>query len=159
MALIYCRECGKEISDKAEKCPHCGFPLQAKPPVKIKKEKGFWSAGRLTIGIISMVLFFLISLQSCAVGLGNAITENGSTSGTSGALLALMMLIAGIVGVCTRNSKSKGGAITSTIFYLFGAVSSMGPQDTYGDLPIWGIVSFCFGIVFLISAIKTQKER
>ena len=25
MALIKCNECGKEISDKAKVCPHCGF--------------------------------------------------------------------------------------------------------------------------------------
>ena len=24
MALIKCSECGKQISDKAKKCPHCG---------------------------------------------------------------------------------------------------------------------------------------
>lgn len=28
MALIKCPECGKEISDKAESCIHCGFPIQ-----------------------------------------------------------------------------------------------------------------------------------
>ena len=27
MALIKCEECGKEISDKAIACPHCGNPL------------------------------------------------------------------------------------------------------------------------------------
>ena len=27
MALIKCPECGKEISDKANVCIHCGFPL------------------------------------------------------------------------------------------------------------------------------------
>ncbi len=27
MALIKCPECGKEISDKAENCPNCGFPV------------------------------------------------------------------------------------------------------------------------------------
>lgn len=26
MSLIECQECGKEISDKAESCPHCGAP-------------------------------------------------------------------------------------------------------------------------------------
>lgn len=26
MALIYCGECGKKISDAAEKCPSCGAP-------------------------------------------------------------------------------------------------------------------------------------
>ena len=28
MALIRCTECGKEISDKATACPHCGCPVQ-----------------------------------------------------------------------------------------------------------------------------------
>ncbi len=30
MALIQCTECGKEISSKADKCPHCGCPIAAK---------------------------------------------------------------------------------------------------------------------------------
>lgn len=30
MALIQCPECGKEISDKAVACPHCGAWLNAK---------------------------------------------------------------------------------------------------------------------------------
>ena len=28
MALINCPECKKEISDKAQTCPHCGFPVK-----------------------------------------------------------------------------------------------------------------------------------
>lgn len=28
MALIKCNECGKEISDKADKCPNCGCPIK-----------------------------------------------------------------------------------------------------------------------------------
>ena len=28
MALIKCPECGNSISDKAEKCPHCGLPAE-----------------------------------------------------------------------------------------------------------------------------------
>lgn len=27
MALIKCPECGAEVSDKAEKCPHCSYPI------------------------------------------------------------------------------------------------------------------------------------
>lgn len=27
MALIICPECGKEVSDRAEACPHCGYPI------------------------------------------------------------------------------------------------------------------------------------
>ena len=33
MALIQCPECGNRISDKAEKCPHCGLPATYFPQV------------------------------------------------------------------------------------------------------------------------------
>ena len=29
MALIRCRECGREVSDTATECPHCGAKLQS----------------------------------------------------------------------------------------------------------------------------------
>lgn len=32
MALIACRECGKEVSDQAPACPHCGAPALAAAP-------------------------------------------------------------------------------------------------------------------------------
>lgn len=35
MALIKCQECGREVSDKAEMCIHCGYPLDAKIKKKI----------------------------------------------------------------------------------------------------------------------------
>jgi len=30
MALIECRECKREVSDQAEACPHCAYPLKAR---------------------------------------------------------------------------------------------------------------------------------
>lgn len=37
MALIKCKECGKEISDKAKVCPHCGNPITTNK----KKKKSY----------------------------------------------------------------------------------------------------------------------
>ena len=31
MALINCPECGKEVSDRASTCIHCGYPMAAMP--------------------------------------------------------------------------------------------------------------------------------
>lgn len=49
MALIKCKECGKEISDKAKRCIHCGCPIEyneestnkntTKEEIKVVKEK------------------------------------------------------------------------------------------------------------------------
>ena len=34
MALIKCPECGKEVSDRAQACIHCGYPLQVESTEK-----------------------------------------------------------------------------------------------------------------------------
>ena len=39
MALIKCYECGKEISDKAPSCPHCGAPKLVAANKKVKTKK------------------------------------------------------------------------------------------------------------------------
>lgn len=52
MALIKCKECGKEISDKAPACPHCGAPNKPKPDNKS-------SSGCLTVIIILGVIGIL----------------------------------------------------------------------------------------------------
>ena len=36
MALVPCRECGKEVSDQAEKCPYCGIKTPSAKHRKIK---------------------------------------------------------------------------------------------------------------------------
>lgn len=37
MVLIKCSECKKELSDRADKCPHCGNPITIQPEKKEKK--------------------------------------------------------------------------------------------------------------------------
>ena len=34
MAMIQCPECGKEVSDKAKACVHCGYPLEDQTTMK-----------------------------------------------------------------------------------------------------------------------------
>lgn len=111
---------------------------------------------RLIIGIISIVLFCVITMQSCAAGLGNAIEGNGEVSGSAGLILALCMLVAGIVGVCCR--KMKAGTIVAGCFYAFGGLIGIVNVGSYGDLQIWSVLSFIFAAVFIIGAIR-QKEK
>lgn len=112
---------------------------------------------KLVLGIISIVLFFFVSFQSCAAGLGNALTNSGEASGTAGILLAFCMLIAGIVGICTR--KSKGGGITAGIFYLIGGLLGITNYGHFSDLAIWSVLCFIFGIVFILGSLKMKKSE
>lgn len=76
-----------------------------------------------------------------------------------GVFLAFLMLIGGIVGICTRNSAGKAGTIITTVLYWIGGLVEVSQKGTYGDLPIWGVISFIFGAVFLIAAIKTKAHK
>lgn len=111
---------------------------------------------RLVIGIVSIVLFVLISFQSCAAGLSNTLEENGESSGTAGFLLAVCMLIAGIVGIATR--KNKVGSIVAGCFFAFGGVIGIANVGSYADLQIWSVLSFIFAAVFIITGIMQKKE-
>lgn len=172
---MYCPKCGNEINDNVRFCPKCGSPLQSNTAqgtpnqtqnhvnpggekIIYVKHKGFWSTARLVIGIVSILLFLFISLQSCAVGLGNTLMENEAVSGTQGMITAFAYLIAGIVAVATRNSPSKGGPMATAIIYWVGALFTIGSGDTYEDLPIWGTLAVIFGLVFIYVAIKTAGE-
>lgn len=121
-------------------------------------ENGTWVKGKLAIGIISIFLFIIITFQSCAAGVSNALSENGSVSGTNGFMLAVLMVVAGIVGIITRKSSGKGGAIATIILYWLAALLAVGTGSTFGDLPIWGLISFIFGLVFVGSlVVKVPK--
>ena len=63
MALKKCKECGNEVSTKAEKCPHCG--------AKVKSGIG-------CIGLIGVV--FLIGMFGSFLGESNKTNTNSSSS-------------------------------------------------------------------------------
>jgi hypothetical protein len=62
VALIKCRECGKEVSDKAAACPGCGAPIgsgssapQTVANFTVKRSGGKWEAAG-TVLVIAGVL-------------------------------------------------------------------------------------------------------
>jgi len=52
MALIKCNECGKEISDTAEKCPHCGIVIVGTVTGTVQPEKKKSFVPIIIIGLI-----------------------------------------------------------------------------------------------------------
>ena len=69
MSLLYCPECGHEISANAIACPNCGHPLHAPTPVVEKRviiaqpppqrESGFPPWAFVPIGIVAIAILFL----------------------------------------------------------------------------------------------------
>lgn len=58
MALIKCSECGREISDKADMCPNCGYPIK-----NIKnKNNSIIKKKNYVIGFIFLAIIFIVGI-------------------------------------------------------------------------------------------------
>ena len=107
---------------------------------------------KLVSGIISIVLCPLVLFQSCAAGVGNAMAENGEVSGSAGLFVAICLIVAGIVGLATRNSEGKGA-------YIIGALLGFANAGSYSDLNIWAAVCVIFAILYIVAAVKAKKPE
>ncbi|KOF57800.1 membrane protein [Clostridium sp. DMHC 10] len=107
------------------------------------------------IGIISIVLFALISFQSCAAGVGNALSNNKEVSGTAGFLLAILMLVAGIIAIISKNSK--GMTITSIVFYALAFIIGIANVGHFSDLKIWSILNLIFAALLVFHIFKNKE--
>ncbi|NQT20521.1 MAG: hypothetical protein HQ592_12500 [Planctomycetes bacterium] len=134
MALVNCQECGKEISEKALMCPHCGFAgggrlfgyeyrsqteLFGLPLVHVafgynfmtgrpRVAKGIIAIGNIALGVVAVggVAFGGITFGGVAIGLA-------ALGGVAiGVLLALGGLAIGIVAIggCAIGYYALGGA-------------------------------------------------
>ena len=61
MALKDCKECGKEVSDKAVKCPHCGAPILAEDQVAQAVKVALMILIPFIVGSIGLLLVSLVS--------------------------------------------------------------------------------------------------
>jgi len=84
MALIECRECNKQVSDKATTCPHCGAPVehptteavekqpeQADKPKRAEKEQ--WKYRKPLLTIVSLVILAVVIVIFMRVRSGSSL--------------------------------------------------------------------------------------
>lgn len=171
MASVKCPKCGNLISGvqagQMVKCSKCGYSMKLSissdvqvsnvgaTPHGNKSGSVPLATWKLVSGILSMVLFILVSFQSCAAGLGNAIADNGEVSGSAGIIVAIMLLTGGIVSVATRKS-GKGGDVALIVLYGIGAFIGFILAGNYSDLRIWAF--WCLVCVVLAIVSMTKKK-
>lgn len=112
MALIKCPECGKEISDAADKCVHCGYPLKKTespfsiPPLtpepqyvgnsKIRNKKWFKNIIFGLFALFFAILFFSVYGASYGNSSGSFLRTVGSI-GSISLIIAIIYFVIGIV--------------------------------------------------------------
>lgn len=95
MALIKCKECEHQVSDKAKSCPNCGCPIEAnyneigmpQPLItapKVKEEKRYSVAIPLIFGIAAYIILSVVlckQLDKGAASIETAIEDDVMTCG------------------------------------------------------------------------------
>lgn len=114
---------------------------------------------KLVSGILSIVLFAFVSLQSCAAGVANSLEGNGEVSGSAGIIVAILMLVGGIVSICTRNSSKKGGNIALIVLFGLAALMGFSNYGSFSDLAIWSGWCLINAVLALISIITGKKGK
>ena len=107
---------------------------------------------KLVSGILSIILFFMVSFQSCAIGIGNTLSESGEVSGSAGIIVAIMLLSGGIVSIATRNG-GKGGNIALIVLFGIATLFGYALAGSFSDLNIWAtwcLINVVFAVITLI---------
>lgn len=116
---------------------------------------------KLVSGILSILLFIIVTFQSCAAGIANTLEANGELSGSAGFLVAIMMLAGGIVSIATRNG-GKGGNIAIIVLFGIGTLIGFSMAGSYADLNIWAgwcAINVVLAIIALIKGNKPKEEK
>lgn len=114
---------------------------------------------KLVSGILSIIIFVIVSFQSCAAGVVNSVEGNGGNSGSVGFICGALILSGGIVSIVSHKSVKKGGNIA--IIILFGLCAIMGftGYDNYKDLVVWSIWAAVNAVLAIIALMKNNKNN
>lgn len=115
---------------------------------------------KLVSGIISCVVFIIITFQSCATGVVNALDDNSSdTSAGGGIILAFVLLVAGLTSACAWKSTSRGVDIALIILFGLAASAGFANLGVFTDLEVWSWwAAICAGMAFISLCLPRKNE-
>lgn len=169
MAIIKCPTCGKQITDRMEKCPHCNTTLiEKKHEETITKESIKSSAKDSIIGVVfALVLTLAVekiwSIIACIQAgkfIGMEVAEAVSYAESAFYSKNFVLLIVGAVLFCVLSILFKqksatqfiGGIILTVLFCVIGFVmqsNAVMNSNVPGDVLPWAkSLSLGFGFAF-----------
>jgi len=148
--LIKCPECGKEVSENAVNCVHCGYPLNHKKEevakAEITKKKGE------RVVAFNTVLGFLGFMMFCGV-----LTSNGGIIGNQNATAISWFLTVG--GTCAVLAIKKLNKIAAIICIIFFVISMLICSKSLAIAPAYLILELAIGINILLTIRYLKKNK
>lgn len=103
MAMIFCSECGKQISDAAAVCPHCGAPVSRHPVQTSDKSGNGKATAALVLGVVSLIAWLLpllgfpVSIIGLILGFAEIKKPGYSKASSAGTILSAIGLVLTII--------------------------------------------------------------
>ncbi len=113
---------------------------------------------KLVSGILSIIFFALVAMQSCAVGVANTLEDSGEVSSSAGILVAVLMLAGGIVSIATRGSEKRGSNIALLVLFGLAALLGFSNYGSYSDLAIWSGWCLINAVLAVVALVLGSKQ-
>ena len=113
---------------------------------------------KLVSGILSLIFFALVAMQSCAVGVANTLEDSGEVSSSAGILVAVLMLAGGIVSIATRGSEKRGSNIALLVLFGLAALLGFSNYGSYSDLAIWSGWCLINAVLAVVALVLGSKQ-
>jgi len=152
MALIKCKECGKDVSDKAAACPHCGAPVElpAAPAQPVpdaaqgttKKKMNIWKIIVLVFVALMVIGFFAKkeepqnTTSNLPISIPAATPAASSVPITAAQPVAEMARVTVESGVGCRTQEALGQLITYATDNNLNGMASMVNSGLCEQLPM-----------------------
>lgn len=133
MALIKCPECGKQVSDKANACPNCGYSFLSKKKSNNQAKSILYSALLLNIFSVVVTVIFLFVLEAMDGNFGSDSSSDSSVSVTFESdistkyvnISVIMGIIIFILGFVIYYASSKVIKMSLSVIYLIMAIVAL----------------------------------
>jgi len=107
MALVECKECGKDISDSSKFCPHCGAPYTQAIGLSQSNKVGKIIGGLLTL-IAGIILLIWINFREAPRYMSYELAEKYSDKASELSMFGYLLVGIGIIALMfAAKSKTK----------------------------------------------------
>lgn len=134
-------------------------PAASRPRKKVVEEKKpKFKLFRIILAVLSLVAGVYFGYMTLIEGLSSITSNTGSAPGTTGAILALVFLVAGLLTICMKNMRTIIPFILPFIFYVACAFFSLLTMRGIDTLKYGTIACAAFAVIYFILLLLSGKS-